>query len=133
LSIQHLAFSIAAAFGAGALGAMGLGGGGILVIYLTLVVGMPQLQAQGVNLLFFLPCAAISLIINAKRKLIDWRNALWIALGGLPATLLGIWLSDIIDARWIGYIFAGLLIFIGVRELFSGVTCSFLKKRTKKL
>jgi len=126
-------WSALAAFGSGALGAMGLGGGGILVIYLTLVVGMPQLQAQGVNLLFFLPCAVISLIINAKRKLIDWRNALWIALGGLPATLLGIWLSDLIDARWIGYIFAGLLIFIGVRELFSGVAkCSFFAKKESK-
>ena len=125
-------WSILAAFGAGALGAMGLGGGGILVIYLTLVVGMPQLQAQGVNLLFFLPCAVISIIINAKRKLIDWRNALWIALGGLPATLLGIWLSDLIDARWIGYLFAGLLMFIGARELFSGVASSFFAKKEPK-
>jgi len=124
-------WSILAAFGAGALGAMGLGGGGILVIYLTLVVGMPQLQAQGVNLLFFLPCAVISLAINAKRKLIDWKNALWIALGGLPATLLGIWLSDVIDARWVGYLFAGLLIFIGVRELFA--RSFFEKKESKKL
>ncbi|MCL2531489.1 MAG: sulfite exporter TauE/SafE family protein [Oscillospiraceae bacterium] len=122
-------WSALAAFGAGALGAMGLGGGGILVIYLTLMVGMPQLQAQGVNLLFFLPCAVISIIINAKRKLIDWRNALWIALGGLPATLLGIWLSDLIDGRWIGYMFAGLLIFIGLRELFSGLFDKLLRKK----
>ena len=122
-------WSILAAFGSGALGAMGLGGGGILVIYLTLVVGMPQLQAQGVNLLFFLPCAVISLVINTRRKLIDWRNAMWIAIGGLPATLLGIWLSDLIDARWVGYMFAGLLIFTGLRELFSR---SFFEKKEPK-
>jgi hypothetical protein len=80
---------------------------------------MPQLQAQGVNLLFFLPCAVISLIINGKRKLVDWKNALWIIIGGLPATLLGIWLGDIINTQWLGWIFAGLLILIGIRELFS--------------
>jgi len=117
---MNIFLSILAALAAGALGAMGLGGGGILVIYLTLALSVPQLAAQGINLLFFLPCAAISLIINSRRKLIDWPQALWIILGGLPATLLGIWLAGIIDTQWLSWIFAGLLIFIGLRELFIG-------------
>ena len=112
-------WSILAALGAGALGAMGLGGGGILVIYLTLALEQPQLRAQGINLLFFLPCAAISLIVNGKRGLADWKHALWIALGGLPATLLGLWIAGKIEMKWLGWIFAGLLIVIGLRELFS--------------
>ena len=35
--------------------AMGLGGGGVLILYLTLLRDTPQMIAQGVNLLFFLP------------------------------------------------------------------------------
>ena len=116
---MSLLWSILAALGAGALGAMGLGGGGILVIYLTLALGTPQLQAQGINLLFFLPCAAISLIVNGKRRLVDWKRALWIVLGGLPTTLLGIWIAGKIDTKWLGLIFAALLIAIGLKELFS--------------
>ena len=116
---MNLLWSILAALGAGALGAMGLGGGGILVIYLTLALSTPQLEAQGINLLFFLPCAAISLVINTKRKLVEWKQALWIIAGGLPATLLGIWLAGVIDTRWLARIFAGLLILIGIRELFA--------------
>ena len=112
-------WNILAALGAGALGAMGMGGGGILVIYLTLALGAPQLQAQGINLLFFLPCAAISLLVNGIRKLVDWKRALWIALGGLPTTLLGIWIASKIEMKWLGWIFACLLIIIGLRELFS--------------
>ena len=112
-------WSILAALGAGALGAMGMGGGGILVIYLTLTLSMPQLEAQGINLLFFLPCAAMSLLVNGIRKLVDWKRALWIALGGLPATLLGIWVAGRIDTKWLGWIFAGFLVLIGVKELFS--------------
>jgi len=112
-------WAILAALGAGALGAMGLGGGGILVIYLTLAAGHPQLQAQGINLLFFLPCAAISLIINGKRGLVDFKRALWIALGGLPTTLLGIWIAGKINTKWLGWIFAGLLVAIGLKELFT--------------
>ena len=116
--IQNLAFSIAAALAAGALGAMGMGGGGILVIYLALALSVPQLEAQGINLLFFLPCAAISVIINGCRKLIDWKRAVWIALGGLPATLLGIWIAGNIDVKYLGWVFAGLLILLGAKELF---------------
>ena len=112
-------WSALAALGAGALGAMGLGGGGILVIYLTLALGTPQLEAQGINLLFFLPCAAISLIVNGIRKLVDWKRALWIILGGLPATLLGLWIAGKIETKWLGWIFAALLIIIGLRELFT--------------
>jgi len=98
---------------------MGMGGGGILVIYLTLALGFPQLEAQGINLLFFLPCAAISLAINGVRRLVDWKRALWIALGGLPTTLLGIWIAGNIEMKWLRWIFAGLLIVIGVKELFA--------------
>jgi len=115
---MNVLWSILAAIGAGSLGAMGMGGGGILVIYLTLVASVPQLAAQGINLLFFLPCAAISLVINTKRGLVDYKRVLWVILGGLPATLLGIWLAGIIDTQWLGRIFAGLLIIIGLRELF---------------
>jgi len=110
---------VLAALGSGALGAMGMGGGGVLVIYLTMALSMPQLEAQGVNLLFFLPCAAVSLVINGLRRLVDWKRALWIALGGLPATLLGIWIAGAVDTKWLGWVFAGFLIFIGLKELFS--------------
>ena len=112
-------WNILAALGSGALGAMGMGGGGILVIYLTLALGTPLLQAQGINLLFFLPCAAISLVVNGIRGLVDWKRALWIALGGLPTTLLGIWIAGKIETKWLGWIFAGLLIAIGLKELFT--------------
>ena len=44
---------------AGFVSALGLGGGGILVLYLTLFLGMEQMQAGGINLIFFLPLAAV--------------------------------------------------------------------------
>ena len=45
---------IFAGFFAAMLSAMGVGGGGLLVIYLTEILGMEQRCAQGINLLFFL-------------------------------------------------------------------------------
>ena len=49
---------IPAAFLLSALSGMGVGGGGLFVIYLAFATDMPQLSAQGANLLFFL-CSAM--------------------------------------------------------------------------
>ena len=51
----------AAGFGAAVLASMGMGGGSVLILWLTLVSGVGQREAQGLNLLFFLPVGALSL------------------------------------------------------------------------
>ena len=81
--------TILAAFFSGLAGRLGLGGGGVLVLYLVLALGMPQLKAQGINLLFFIPCAVLSSIVYSFKKLIDWKSVLLFAAGGLPGVLLG--------------------------------------------
>ena len=45
----------------GIIGAMGLGGGAVLIIYLSVFTDMPQLEAQGINLIFFIPIAIAAL------------------------------------------------------------------------
>ena len=49
----------------GIIGGMGLGGGVVLIIYLTVFLDTPQLKAQGINLLFFIPIAITAVIIYA--------------------------------------------------------------------
>ena len=46
-------FDIIISFICALLAGMGVGGGGILIIYLTLFKNLPQATAQGINLLFF--------------------------------------------------------------------------------
>ena len=66
-----------AAFAAGLLASMGVGGGMILIIWLTAVMGMSQIDAQGVNLIYFLPMhAALSVFIHRKNGLIDLKAML---------------------------------------------------------
>ena len=48
---------------------------------------MEQLQSQGINLIFFIPIALLSLILHSKSKLIEWKTALLSAALGL----LGAW------------------------------------------
>ena len=59
------------AFGAGILSAWGVGGGTLLLLMMTLLLGVDQRTAQGVNLLFFLPTAASALICHWRSGQLD--------------------------------------------------------------
>lgn len=110
--------NIIAGFLTGIAASMGLGGGFILIIYLTVFAGVGQIAAGGINLLFFLPIALISIIIHAKNKLIDWRVILVIAASGAVGVLLGSTLVRVLDEGLLQKLFAVLLVFVGARELF---------------
>ena len=53
------------------LSGMGVGSGGLLVLYLTMVRDTPHLTAQGLNLLFFIFASGASLCIHLTRRQMD--------------------------------------------------------------
>lgn len=122
-------WNILAAFFSGAAGAMGLGGGGVLVLYLTLALHQEQLMAQGINLLFFLPCAVISILIHAKKKMIQWNTVCWMALGGIAGVALGMYLTKVVSTGMMAKLFGLFLLAVGTMELFGKAKT---EKRTKE-
>jgi uncharacterized membrane protein YfcA len=50
----------------GALSGIGIGGGAILLVFMSVFLNMPQLKAQYINLLYFIPTAIAALIIHRK-------------------------------------------------------------------
>ena len=62
-------FSVCGFLG-GVLGGMGMGGGTALIPLLTILCGVEQATAQGVNLLAFLPMSAIALTVHAQNGLL---------------------------------------------------------------
>ncbi len=112
-------WNIIASFLSGTLGSMGFGGGGILILYLTLILNMKQVTAQGINLIFFIPCAITGLIIHYKHGLIDFKKALPYILLSIPGVMLGLYLTNIISSYWLSKIFGAALLVLGVRQLFS--------------
>ena len=113
---------VIAALLSGVAGALGIGGGGILIIYLAMIADMAQLKAQGINLLFFLPCGAVALIIHSIKRRVDWKTALLLIASGAPFALLGVSFAGFIGSAWLGKIFAVLLIVMGLRGLFTAKT-----------
>lgn len=97
-------------------GAMGLGGGGVLIIYFNLFTQIPQTLAQGINLLFFIPSAVVAVIIYIKKKLINFKLALIFSLFGLTGTILGAYLACFIDSKILSKMFALLLFVMGVMQ-----------------
>lgn len=115
----------------GILGGMGLGGGGILIIYLSLFTDTKQLTAQGINLLFFIPIGLLALIIYSIKKQIKWKTALKLSLWGLLGSAAGLYVTDFLGGKITGKIFGGLLIILGITEIFKRKTKTVAKPQEK--
>ena len=101
----------------GIIGAMGLGGGAVLIIYLSVFTDMPQLKSQGINLLFFIPIAIVAVAVYGFKKQIKWKLVLKIAAWGLVGTAGGLLFTDLLGGDITAKIFGGMLILIGIGEL----------------
>lgn len=115
----------------GAAASMGLGGGFILLVYLSVFTSTAQDIAQGINLLFFLPIALLSLIIHIKNKLIDLKLVGKYLILGLPCAVAGSFVAGIIDVEVLRKLFAAFLLYIGASQLFSGPDKNIKVKKSK--
>ena len=106
-------------FATGILASMGLGGGFILVVWLTLFADVGQKAAQGINVLFFLPIAFIALILHLKNHLVNKTLVKKMMLGGIIGAVIGTLGSNVIANDLLRKLFALFLIAFGLRELFS--------------
>jgi Sulfite exporter TauE/SafE. len=108
---------LAAGFLAGAAGAMGLGGGFVLILYLSWT-GLSVPEARAANLMFFIPTALVSMLINKRSGLIDTSVVPYAAAAGSIGAVVGLMISDTTDPTLLGKVFALLIIAVGIRELF---------------
>ena len=104
----------------GIIGGMGMGGGAVLIIYLSLFTDTPQLKSQGINLLFFIPIGLLALIIYAFKKQIKWKTVIPLALYGLLGAIAGVLLTNVLGNTYTAKAFGGLLLIMGLKEIFGG-------------
>lgn len=83
---------LAAGFGAGILSVWGVGGGTLLLLVMTLLLNVPPETAMTVNLLYFLPTAAMGIWQHRKNGLLEeqvLRRAIpWGVAAAIAAALL---------------------------------------------
>ena len=100
------------------LSGIGVGSGGLLVIWLTLIEGMGINDARGFNLLFFIFSASAALVFHIMRKRLRPRLVVALALFACIGTLVGTYLGTVLDSATIRRIFGGMLVFSGLYTLF---------------
>lgn len=108
-----------AGFLAGFIGGLGLGGGGVLVMFLTIFASTGQLKAQGINLLFFIPVGMFALIFHIRQKLIDFKTALPAILLGLVGAFGGCMMAAFFGGGTVRRLFGLLLAILGLWEVFA--------------
>lgn len=101
----------------GIISGFGIGGGSILVLYLTVIMGVSQYAAGGINLLYFIGCAPAALVGHIKNKLVEWRTVLWCTIAGISVAIPTSLLTDELNSGWLRRLFGLLLLYVGIKEL----------------
>ena len=98
---------------------LGLGGGTILILLLTLFANIPQHTAQATNIIFFISSAIISILINIKHKYINFKKAYAVIIFGIIGSIVGAIISSRLNVFNLRKLFGIFLIFISISEFYS--------------
>ncbi len=98
----------------GVVAGMGMGGGTLTIPILTIFLKFEQIQAQGINLIAFLPMSVIALIIHVKNHLVDFKNTWLLAVVGVFLSVAGAVIANNISNEILRKCFALFLIGLGV-------------------
>ena len=97
----------------------GMGGGIILIFLLSFFMGVDQRIAQATNLIFFIPTAISSIIVNLKNKNIDLKLGVIIATFGILGAIIGARISTYIDIKILKKGFGIFLAIIAINEIYN--------------
>ena len=102
----------------GFLSGLGIGGGSLLMVWLTAVLSWSIQDARAVNLLFFLPSAIIACIIRYKKGMLNWKTVLPAIISGCLFAVAGNAVSNWVNTITLQKLFGVLLILAGIKEIF---------------
>lgn len=117
LSLNGFLLPLLAGTVTGILSGFGVGGGTVLLVYMTAFAGLDQRLAQGINLLYFIPAALLALPAHFKNGYVEKSVLLPAVSAGLLCAALAAWLATGLELGLLRKLFGGFLILIGVREL----------------
>lgn len=103
---------------AGIITGTGMGGGTVLIILLTLLLGIEQTKAQLINLIFFIPTSIAAIIINLKEKRIDKIIAKYVVTLGIIGALIGAYIANKIEVKLLKKMFGIFLFLMAIYEIF---------------
>ena len=98
---------------------LGVGSGGLYVLWLVLVLGEEQAKAQGINLLFFSLCILSATAVNIIKGRIAFGVLPPLLFFGIISGCFGAMLAKAVETELLSRLFGGFLILAGGAGLFS--------------
>lgn len=106
-------------FSVAVLSGLGVGSAGLLVVWLTLIEGAPQLLAQGLNLIFFILSSGTALIVHLFRTPLLWGCVILLIPFGIIGCFTGTALATVLPQALLRRIFGAMLIVSGAMGIFT--------------
>ena len=114
--------------GVALLSGLGVGSGGLLVVFLTEYRGIGQLFAQGVNLIFFIFSSGASTAVNLRARNICYGSVLLMSLGGTIGAIVGALAASVLAPDLLRIGFGAMLLIGGIPSFIRSVK-SFSHKK----
>lgn len=102
----------------GFLTGLGVGGGSLLILWLTLALGIDPQTARGINLLFFLPASILASTQHFRRGDLRLKPLLPAVTAGCLGAAVFSWVGTHLELELLKKLFGCLLLITGLRELF---------------
>ena len=118
LEIAAVLALVAIGVGTGILaGLLGVGGGVVMVPAMMMLLTMPSAFAKGTSVAVIIPTALMGTWRNRTKKNVDMRAAVICGVGGIPAAVVGGWISAQMTDTVSNVLFASLLVVVAARLL----------------
>lgn len=116
--------------GVALLSGLGVGSGGLLVVFLTEYRDVGQLFAQGVNLIFFIFSSGAATAVNLRTRNICYGAVLLMSIGGTIGAITGSIIASVLDPDLLRIGFGLMLLIGGVPALLRSIR-AFSRKKTE--
>ena len=117
-------------FISGIISGTGMGGGTILILLLSIIMGLDQHASQATNLVFFVPTAIAAIFISLRKKNIDVKLGITIVIVGVVGATIGAIISSKMNVNLLRKIFGVFLLIIAIYEIYSWYKM-YIKKKNK--
>ena len=101
----------------GFLAGLGVGGGSLLILWLTVIIGMEPTTARAVNLIFYIAAASAASVFRLKKGSLQLKPLLPAIGAGMVSAAIFSYLGTRLDTQLLSKGFGILLIAAGIREL----------------
>ncbi len=113
MEVQNFTAALAIAVLAG----LGVGSGGLFIVYLSAVCAYGQIEAQSANLVFFIFASGASLLWHYSRRQVRPKELFLIVAGGIAGSFIGSRTASVTDPEILRKLFGVMLTLSGTLTL----------------